>query len=259
MYRIRVALLVVVASVLVIAGCGGSATSPSQATSALALRVYAGAASLLRYQGGSSQIEYRFCYELTRTGPTQVVITITDVVASVIGPDLFLYGSFPKDAAGVTSTSSQYPIVFGGCTFFRDSNLARPVAGNYQIRVDYMAGSASQSLHATGTFVNNVPTWPLMTGLKVTNDINDPQNILRSPRPVTFTATGEGGVPPYEFQWRINGFLLRDWSKDPTLVWDGMLNGSAAGRGAYLLAVGARSNGGTDVEAGTQVTVFFQF
>ena len=71
--------------------------------------------------------------------------------------------------------------------------------------------------------------------------------------PMTFTATGRGGVPPYQFRWTASGFLLRDWDSSPTLTWDAVryADGTAAGGSGWTLLVYGRSTGGSSEETST--------
>ena len=140
--------------------------------------------------------------------------------------------------------------------------MARPLASTYRLNLDYVKESSSDkgSVSASGTFVSRVPRLPLMSGLTVTHDIADPQQILRQPIPVTFVATGEGGIPPYQFRWTINGFALRDWSPDPVLVWDAAtLAGGPLRNAIYPVLVQGRSDGNTDPEAAATVNIRIQY
>jgi hypothetical protein len=70
------------------------------------------------------------------------------------------------------------------------------------------------------------------------------QEILVRPRPATFTVMSEGG--PYEYQWRINNVLVRDWDSNQVLVWDGLtLDGRPTVSGRYTLVVTRRTPGDT--------------
>ena len=66
---------------------------------------------------------------------------------------------------------------------------------------------------------------------------------------VTATAVGAGGIPPYEFKWRVNGILLRDWDSAPTLTWDLTVGGQPVFPSGYTLSVEGRSSGGSEPEA----------
>lgn len=75
------------------------------------------------------------------------------------------------------------------------------------------------------------------------------------------TCSVGGGAPPYQFRWTMNGFILRDWDPNPTLVWDGATldAGRPIGNGFYTVVVQGRSDGNTDPESAATVDIRVQY
>jgi hypothetical protein len=155
---------------------------------------------------------------------------------------------------------------FGCPTWFSDQDLARATATRYEMRVDYTFEDlngrvSSRSVTEAGNFVSRVPDYPLMTGVTVTHDgkpITDfaMRDDVVIGVPATFSASGTGGVTPYQFKWTFNGFVLRNWDPNPVLTWDGTALGGrplpAGTSGGYFVIQG-RSSVGTDVESGVTI------
>jgi hypothetical protein len=258
-------LLLVTFLLVPLVACGsGTPSSPtgnsSPSTPGLLLETSAGEARLTRWAGGSSFIDYSWCYNIgIHPRATDRTMTIQRVEYTVVGPSGQVYNTKSETYMVGQKIGSRGSGGFFGCpTHYSDPDTARTVAPTYRTRIDYTfddgSPSGTQTVTTSGPIVSKVPTQPLMTGLKVTHDI--PPGGLRPVRPVTFTVEGQGGVPPYEFQWRLNGFSLRDWDPNPTLTWDGTLNGRTVTSGVLYMVVQGRSRGGTDVEAGERVDVW---
>jgi hypothetical protein len=152
----------------------------------------------------------------------------------------------------------------GGCFFtYRDQNITRPVATTYRLSFQYAADTTSRpfSQSVSGGIPSTVPPRPFITAVTLTDDIKDAQKILRQPTPVTFTVSNvEGGTPPFLYQWRLNGFLLREWDPNPVLVWDGAtLGGRRVGSGGYTLAVAVRRSTWPEQESGATVNFLLLF
>jgi len=98
-----------------------------------------------------------------------------------------------------------------------------------------------------------------MTKLTMTTDLTGQPPTRRDNRPMTFTAAGEGGTPPYQYQWRYgNNVVLRDWSHDPGFVWDGTVPGATSPPGTADVTVLARSAGGESAEVMKIMSVFLR-
>jgi hypothetical protein len=96
--------------------------------------------------------------------------------------------------------------------------------------------------------------------LTVSDDIPGGQKILVPPRPVTFTAMRNGGTPPFEFQWRINNILLRDWDPATVFVWDGLtLDGRPTVSGRHTLVVTSRTQGNTQLATAALLNFSIQY
>lgn len=252
-------------------GCGGSApvsTAPSStATSrALTLDVSGAFARLVRWANAPTTITYEWCYRLSVTPEmADKRITVQRVDYTILGPN----GSIYKSAVDTLFTGQKYGggAAYGayGCPIrFEDPDLGRALATDYWMRFEYTFDSGTpagtQTVVAAGKFVSTVPTTPQMASVTIADDIGNATHTLRQPRPVTFTVTGAGGTPPYQYRWRLNGFQMRDWSVDPTLVWDGAtLNGRPLISGAYTLAVEGRSAGATEMETGATLEIYIAF
>jgi hypothetical protein len=112
----------------------------------------------------------------------------------------------------------------------------------------------------TAPSTNIPPTLPLTARMTITNDMPGGQQILVPPRPVTFTVTTEGGTPPYEYQWRINNVLMRDWNQNQILAWDGLtLDGRPTVSGRYTLVVTRRTPGDTQFASATLLRFEVQY
>jgi hypothetical protein len=97
------------------------------------------------------------------------------------------------------------------------------------------------------TFVGLAKPIDSMTGLTITSDL--PNTLLPQIKlgtPVEFSVVGHGGRPPYEFRWRVNGILLRDWDPATTLTFTGVAaDGRSTGWGRMYFTVQGRSHGRT--------------
>jgi hypothetical protein len=204
-------------------------------------------------------MEYRFCYEVFPSPGVSDTIRIQRAETTIVGG---AGASYNTSTDLFSSETLVHGGLFGCPTVYSDPDVERPLATSYRVRLDYVKESAGDkgTVSASGTFVSRVPRLPLMTALTVVHDIADSQRILRRATPVTFTATGAGGIPPYQFRWTINGFALREWNSDPVLVWDAAtLAGRPLGNGSYTLIVQGRSDGNTDPESAAAVDIRIQY
>jgi hypothetical protein len=112
---------------------------------------------------------------------------------------------------------------------------------------------------AEQAITSSVPVRPLMTKLTMTTDVPGEPPRRVDDRPMTFTAEGEGGTRPYQYQWRYgNNVVLRDWSQESGFVWDGTVPGAVSPPGSASVTVLARSAGGSDPEVMKILSVFLR-
>lgn len=242
-----------------LAGCGGSGapTAPTGAPfPSFTLDTASGRARLRFGDDDFRAIDYQWCYTILVRQPVPGrLVTIRRVENTVIGPDgSIYYGSTDSHLTGQKLGGSGGGLV--GCPHvYTDLDLSRPLATRYRMQVDFVMDDGlppgALSLTSSGPLVSEVPpppTTPQMTSLTIQHDLDDPQLIIRDRRPVTFTVTGTGGVEPYQFHWRLNNILLREWDTNPRLTWDTTLDGRPVFPGGYRLAVSGRSHGGREEE-----------
>ncbi len=243
--------------------CGSSPTAPSatpQTPSGTGLRVtqISVSASLDRWSGSRSEIGYTFCYSMASTTPDVAEMTFTNVDYTTVGPQGDVYNT----SSDSTLIGKTVGLGRSGCFFtYGDQNITRPVATTYRLLFQYAASNSGQPTTQTQTVSGNisstVPPQPFITSVTLTDDIKEPQKILRQPTPVTFTVSKvEGGTPPFLFQWRLNGVLLRDWDPNPVLVWDG---GRSPGSGGYTLVVRVRRSTWQESGGGAAVNFLILF
>jgi hypothetical protein len=216
--------------------------------------------------GGPGVIEYQLCYNIrVPEGFYDTTKTIQYIEYWVIGPDGAVYdtrvhGSLLGEKLGGVSRT-----VGLGChsTRFVDRDLNRPTAAVYRVKLEYLFDSGSpagiQEVTVERPITSNVPARPLMTRLTMTTDVpgQPPQRVGN--QPMTFTAAGEGGRPPYQYQWRYgNNVVLRDWSLEARFLWDGSVPGTTSPPGSADVTVLARSAGGSVAEVMKIMSVFIR-
>lgn len=251
-------------------GCAGGQSPTSASTTSgsrgLELVVSAGKARISYRPGNVSVVEYSWCYTILLAQKTASpdLLTIRRAENVVNGPDGSVYGTSTDFERGIRLGGSGSSGLFGCPPTYEDPDATRPVATTYRMTVYYTWDSGSPpgtfSVTSTGSIENTVPpppTRPQMTGLTLTHDIPGGQRIIRNRAPATFVAAGQGGVPPYEYRWKINGILVRDWSASAPFKWDATINGQPIFPGGYKVVVEARGFGGTEPEysAGLDVIV----
>lgn len=235
--------------------CGGKSVTEPSPQSPVVFSTSRGQATWYRVEG-AERIEYRACFQVWMTPGVNATATLQNVVSTVFRADgsVLASSTFTEFAGGrltKDSLGAACPIMF------TDVAAVRPTATTYQMRLDYSLDNGEprgpQTRVDGGAIVSFVPDMP-MTSLTVTHDIPNPP-LARIGTPITFTAVGHGGRPPYEFQWYLNGFLLRDWDPNPVLVWDGTTLGGTpiTFPQGLILAVGGKSAGGPVSEAGAQL------
>jgi hypothetical protein len=137
-----------------------------------------------------------------------------------------------------------------------DLNITRPPAATYRLSLEYTLDNETETyvVTAESPVTSTVPPLPLMTGLTITSPVLPNPPGTRLNKPVTFSAVGSGGRPPYEYRWSAGNIVLRDWSTDPRFVWDGVVNGFV--RTNATIIVHARGSGGAAPEVANQISVF---
>ena len=236
--------------------CGGSPAGP-ESPGGLGLRLDSASASFV-VNGLYGSVSYDACFAITGSRRTA---TIQFVRYLVLGPDGSQYNAILD--GDVDASLSGRKIGgdwddYAGCRrMLLYGGVHAPLAPTYRITAYYTfddeSEAAMHSVAATGIITSALPTRPLMTGVSISPSF--PDNRLNLPFPVTLTAIGTGGVSPYQFRWTIDGFLLRDWDPNPTLVWDGTVNGQKIGSSLGRLEVMAKGDGGTFMEALASVFV----
>jgi hypothetical protein len=247
--------------------CGSSATAPAempqpqtQPGTGLVVANVSVQASLERWASAPWDVGYVYCYNVSAASPEVANMTFRRVDYTTVGPAGQVYDTSPDPSlVGPTVGSGR-----GGCFFtYHDQNITRPVATTYRLTFQYGADSGGRPFaqSVSGTISSTVPPQPFITAVTLTDDIKDVQKILRQPTPVTFTVSNvEGGTPPFLYQWRLNGFVLRDWDPNPVLVWDGAtLGGRPVGSGGYTMAVAVRRSTWHEQESGATANLTLLF
>jgi hypothetical protein len=190
----RAAVVAIAMGGSILAACGSTPAGPSDADG-LTLSVRGGEIRYVRWAGGPTVMEYRFCYEVFPSPGVSDTIRIQRAETTIVGG---AGASYNTSTDLFSSETLVHGGLFGCPTVYSDPDVERPLATSYRVRLDYVKESAGDkgTVSASGTFVSRVPRLPLMTALTVVHDIADSQRILRRATPVTFTATGAGGIPP---------------------------------------------------------------
>lgn len=217
-------------------------------------------AMLERWANSAWDIGYTYCYNISSTSPEVENMTFRRVDYSTIGPGGDVYNT----SSDSSLVGQRVGLGYGGCFYtYQDPNITRPVATTYRLTFDYAPAGSSKpfSQSMSGTISSTVPPQPFVRSVTLTDDITEGQKIIRQPRPITFTVSNvEGGAPPFLYQWRLNGFVLRDWDPNPVLTWDGAtLNGRPAGSGSYAMVVAVRRASWPDQEGGAVVNFLYLF
>jgi len=207
---------------------------------------------------GSSAPEWEAYAERTVTitsGPaadnTSPSLSITSHTSgqSVTNPNITLSGT-ASDAGsggnGITSVTVNGQAASGGSASGNGTaNWSRSLtlsAGANALTVAARDG-AGNTRTASITLTYNPPSAPSgpMTSARLTSNMSSPRPVGTT---VTFTASGTGGVTPYEYQWYVqhNGgawTMLRAWSTATTYSWTPVQTGT------FVFAIWARSAGST--------------
>jgi hypothetical protein len=245
--------------------CSSSATAPSpippaQPVARLLVENVSVRASLERWATSPWDIGYTYCYQVSPASPDVANMIFTRVDYTTLGPSAEVYDT----SSDSSLTGQKVGISRGGCFFtYRDLNITRPIATAYRVTFQYAAdgGAGPIAQSVTGTISSTVPPQPFIGRVTLTDDIKDLQKILRVPTPVTFTVSSvEGGAPPFLYQWRLNGFLLRDWDPNSVFTWDGAtLNGRPVGSGSYTMSVAVRRSTWHETESAASVSFLLLF
>jgi hypothetical protein len=254
--------------------CGGNSsavvTAPATtpvASSGLVLSVGSPSAQFMIDRGGGpGHIVYNLGCSVRVAEESRLPTMRVDRVETwLLGPDGSVYynqllGSMTgQKLGGISST------VGIGCpsSVSDDRNIDRPGAALWRVRLEFTFDGGSpagtQVLTAEHAVAFSMPTQPLMTSLSMTSDIPGQPPMLQTRRPMKFAASGGGGRPPYEYEWRAgNNIVLRDWSPDATFVWDGTytLGGVVYRPTSTDVTVMARGSAGKDAEVMKIMSVF---
>jgi hypothetical protein len=215
-------------------------------------------ASLTRFTHQPWEIEYAFCLSLFTQSAVAAEMKFRRAEYTLLTASGQTYRS-------VTDTGLIGQQLSSGrvqCLDLVDFNVNQPIAPQFRIIYEFGTPGATESITRTftGAVRSRVPPLPFITSATLTEDIGDVQNILRQPGPITFTAHVEGGTAPFLYQFRINGFLLRDWSPDPVFVWPGQsLNNQPLVSGGYTATVNVRRSTWNESEIGASVSFLFLF
>jgi hypothetical protein len=211
--------------------------------------------------GGPGLIRYNVCYGIRGPGGfLGSTKTIQHLEYWLMGPDGSVYDQDIHPWAGV-QLGGRTGVIARGCRLgdFDDRDLDRPTAATYVVRLEYTFDSGFPTVRYVATaeraIASNLPPRPFMTSLTMTSDVPDDPPTRRDNRSMTFIAAGRGGTPPYQYQWRRDTFVVRDWSPDPKFVWDGSV---PAGRASAEIEVLARSAGGSVPEVSKTMIVLLR-
>jgi hypothetical protein len=221
---------------------------------------------MINRAGGPGLIHYRLCYEIrVPDGFYDTTKTIQYLEYWIVGLDGSVYdnrvhGSLVGEKLGGVSRTVG---LLCRSTDFDDRDLNRPTAVTYRVRLEYTFDSGvpagRQVVTTERPITSNVPARPLMTSLTMTTDMPGQPPRRVDNQPMTFTAAGEGGTSPYQYQWRYgNNVVLRDWNSDPRFVWDGSVPGVTTPPASTDVTVFARSNGNSEAEVMRIMTVFLR-
>ncbi len=239
---------------LSILACGGSPSAPS-AVGTFSVTASPSNAQRVRTLDGRMVISYRACYEMGPVaGREPAPGRIQNIQYSVLGPDGSSY---------VTATEPSYDRDLGprfGClSSLEDSDLTRPVATTLRIVVAYALDaepSRTRTVSSTVTVSSLVPATPPVTRLTLTTNVPNLVTGVTVGTTIALRADAEGGQPPLEYQFRVNGFVIRSWDTNPTAVWDSStLNGGPVYPGGYFLWAEVRSAGQVTADSATVVQV----
>lgn len=248
----RSALIACVACAFV--GCSPQQTMPTPLVPAL-LANFSTDAELIRWAASPWEVEYSFCYSMSSGGSAEIAgMKFKRADFSLVDANHQVYRTWSHtNLIGDTVGSG-----FGSCFNGRHFDILRPISPYFIVDIEYGAdGAAPLKLNRRGPVTSKVPPPPFITGATLTEDIVDFQNIIRQPGPVTFTVTNvQGGTPPLLYQFKLNGFLMRDWDPNPTYVWPGLAqpNGGPLVNGGYTMAVNIRRSTWPEIEWGTTAT-----
>ena len=165
---------------------------------------------------------------------------------TVSTPSITLSGTATDSGAGGSGVASVtvngQPATGGTASGNGSANWSRAltlVSGANTITVAATDGAGNtRTVPVTVTYT--VPTVP-MTAAAISQNAASPQPTGAT---VTFTASGSGGLAPYEYQWYVqqNGggwTMLRSWNTNAAYAW------TPTQPGTYVMAIWARSAGST--------------
>jgi len=219
-------------------------------------------AAYLKYDanGGPGVVHYEPCFQVRVRdgrvlGATKTVQRVEDWL---LGPDGTTYRHQELDEWVGAKVGGSAGFLARSCGFrpFDDRDIDRPSASTYRVRVDYTVEGDFPAVRRVeigeAAILSTLPPRPFMTGLTLTSDLTGDPPTRPVNRTVTFVASGQGGTPPYQYQWRRDRSVVRDWSPDPRFAWDG--SAPFAGR-TIEIEMFARSAGSSVTETRKAITV----
>jgi hypothetical protein len=188
---------------------------------------------------GVWQVTYSFCFNVKGLTPEVEGMAVRRVDYTLLDAAGQVYQSFADTTSNVGHVIAQ---TFGGCIKFLELDVVRPISPTVRSTIEFFDATTTYTRSVDAAVTNNVPPWPFIDTVTVAADISDGQQIVRERRPITFTVTQvTGGVPPFLYKFKMNGFVMRDWSSDPVWVWDAQtLNNAPTVSGGYSCVVEVR-------------------
>lgn len=135
-------------------------------------------------------------------------------------------------------------------------NTAAAAAGIYTVQVNVRSAGSTASFEAYKAVTFKLTTAATATGATLTPDKTSPQP-RNTPGGVTYTAAGQGGTGPYEYEFHLHNGLfwtkVQDMSATDTWVWN---TSSGFDPGIYTIQVNVRAAGSTAPYEAWQADVF---
>jgi len=216
---------------------------------AITLRLNHASASFdINKSGGPGLIQYRLDLEVRAAEWPALDMTVQKLEQWALGADGSEYGHSIVERSERIGCSTGRISYTWFMSVPEHEFTARPAARTYRARIEYTYDTSPASVYvvtAEKEIESNIPS-PLMTSLTMTADAPVFPTSIPA-RPITFVATGTGGIPPYEYQYAQGyTFVLRDWSPDARFIWDPSQQPPSSG--TVSITAFARSAGRRDAE-----------
>ena len=215
----------------------------------MALRLTTASASFaINKGGGPGLIQYQLWLEVRAAEWPAVDMTVQKLEQWALGADGSEYSHTILERSERIGCSTGRISYTWFLSVPEHEFTARPAARTYRARIEYTYDASPASVYvvtAEKEIESNIPS-PLMTSLTMTADAPVFPTSIPA-RPITFVATGTGGIPPYEYQFaRGYTFILRDWSPDARFIWDPIQQPPSSG--FVSITAFARSSGRRNAE-----------